>query len=692
MTTAATKLATVQPDLEMAQEFLARLDPAGIFTFQTYTDKASDSPKNGNRGDPLAKILHGTLDQHREKLLSLHEKGAGVFVMVNAGDGAGRSAHNVNRVRAVFVDLDGAPLQPVLSCEAAPHIVVESSSGRWHAYWLVSDCPLDAFRPMQKAIMARFDGDISVHDLPRVLRLPGFLHRKAEPQLVRLEGTPRQMPSVASYPIAALRAVFSEPRETSATTIAPMVGVSSDSNEPFSRICGDGDRTLHLTQSAGALIRKGLPLHQVVTIAKDWNTRNTPPLDMDKVESTCASIQRTHQRNHPELTHRSTSAEVIPLFPRSEARIDRYLEREPAPRRWLLTDCLPQGKVGALIAPGGTGKSQFLLQLAVSVATGQPFLTWSIGEPGGVLCLFAEDDDEEIHRRFHRIYCRMTCSSAVDDEALKRLKENLHIRSMVGLDNLMTIADRGTGEVRPTDYAERLILVAQEIPNLRLIVIDPGSRFRGGDENVAQDTTRFIEVMEKVSRCTGANVLVAHHANKGSMQAGEASQSAQRGSSAFTDGVRWQMNLSYLSEKEQRQFNIDANEKRLYLTAAVTKNNYGPPGSDLVLHREEDGLLVPANVVLEPTASDAELLRKVKSRLILEMRAGAIYTRSRFEESFGGIKGEFKIGKNALRTKLSQWIKNKQLVIGTKNGLFPDSTMASRYVALSEKIAEQTMH
>jgi len=92
-------------------------------------------------------------------------------------------------VRAVFVDLDGAPLEPVLTCGLEPHIVCESSPGRFHAYWLCDDCPLDKFESVQRALARRFAGDGSVHDLPRVLRVPGFVHAKGEPFLSHvLEG------------------------------------------------------------------------------------------------------------------------------------------------------------------------------------------------------------------------------------------------------------------------------------------------------------------------------------------------------------------------------------------------------------------------------------------------------------------------------------------------------------------------
>ena len=113
--------------------------------------------------------------------------------MVNAGDGTVRSgsrtcrtAANVIRVRALFVDLDGAPISPVITSELPPDWVVQSSPERWHAYWQVDDCPHQDFGAAQAALAKRFDGDASVKDLPRVMRVPGFVHRKDAPFLSQL--------------------------------------------------------------------------------------------------------------------------------------------------------------------------------------------------------------------------------------------------------------------------------------------------------------------------------------------------------------------------------------------------------------------------------------------------------------------------------------------------------------------------
>jgi RecA-family ATPase len=66
----------------------------------------------------------------------------------------------------------------------------------------------------------------------------------------------------------------------------------------------------------------------------------------------------------------------------------------------LFKDIIPCGKVILLVAPGGTGKTMFAIQLGASVATGCPFAdVWETGETGGALLLLGEDDDEELHRR-----------------------------------------------------------------------------------------------------------------------------------------------------------------------------------------------------------------------------------------------------------------------------------------------------
>lgn len=122
--------------------------------------------------------------------------GAGIFVMINRGDGMGRRAENVIGVRAHFVDLDGAPLKPVLEAPLRPNIIVETSPGRYHVYWIVDGIGLQEFWYFQRELARRFGGDPKVKDLPRVMRVPGFFHLKEAPFLVRIIEPTLEVPYV----------------------------------------------------------------------------------------------------------------------------------------------------------------------------------------------------------------------------------------------------------------------------------------------------------------------------------------------------------------------------------------------------------------------------------------------------------------------------------------------------------------
>ena len=160
-------------DLEAAARHLRFLDPhEPRHTYQVAPD-VDGAPR---------RVYHGPLAAVARHLIRANEKGAGVYVMVNAGDLLGRKRENVTRVRFGFVDLDGAPLPEPDDHEA--HAIIWSSPGKAHLYWRVRDVPVELFRPMQLGLARTFSGDESVVDPPRVLRLAGFLHRKRHPYLV----------------------------------------------------------------------------------------------------------------------------------------------------------------------------------------------------------------------------------------------------------------------------------------------------------------------------------------------------------------------------------------------------------------------------------------------------------------------------------------------------------------------------
>ena len=371
------------------------------------------------------------------------------------------------------------------------------------------------------------------------------------------------------------------------------------------------------------------------------------------------------------ITHRlqrsqtALQGELTPLFDVNSFRASRYLSI-PAPlRRWLMQEVIPLGIVAQLVAPGGTGKTMASLQLGVAVATGQPFADlWHVGEPGAVLMLLGEDDDSELHRRIANISHQMTANP----EAIALLGQNLFIKSVIGEDNLMTNTDPVSREVKHTAFTDRLILTASQIPNIKLIVIDPASRFRGGDENAAADTTRFVQALERLAQATGATVLLIHHANKASMNGSGTSQGAARGSSALTDGARLQINLNTLNEASRKHHGIAEHDMRQYLTLTIAKTNYSAPQADVLLKRGEGGYLTRADSkpkLTEPTKLETEILRKVRAA----DKAGKPLSKTAFVTKHAGADGPFKIGQKALRDEITEMIASGVIKLDAKNRL-----------------------
>ncbi|MEC3910050.1 PriCT-2 domain-containing protein [Sphingobium sp. CR2-8] len=147
-------------------------------------------------------------DQAMQKLRRWNDAGYGIFVQVNASDGQGVTAANITAATCFFADFDGTPLENVHRLGIAPHVIVETSPGKRHYYWRVIGITLNQFTAVQKRLIALFGSDKSIHDLPRIMRLPGFLHQKNPdaPTLV----TCTVMEGLAPYSISEFMMALSE--------------------------------------------------------------------------------------------------------------------------------------------------------------------------------------------------------------------------------------------------------------------------------------------------------------------------------------------------------------------------------------------------------------------------------------------------------------------------------------------------
>lgn len=248
----------------------------GIKTFQTFADA------DKNRKD-LAKVHHDA-----RQLLRFNRAGAGVFLTINETDGKGRTKENITRVRAVFVDLDGAPPDKLL--EANPHLMVESSPGKYHGYWFVKDFPLEAFKATQQRIAELLGGDKAVNDLPRVMRIPGFVHQKDEPFVSRIVLEHKDIEPmtyaevVAKFPPAPVHKWTAPKHQQHA--------VSSDGEYRGQYGTSKGNRNHGLARFVGGMVKRQLDESHIEHEAVKWGMGCSPPMDMGEIMGVVRSVGR----------------------------------------------------------------------------------------------------------------------------------------------------------------------------------------------------------------------------------------------------------------------------------------------------------------------------------------------------------------------------------------------------------------
>jgi len=143
----------------------------------------SDKPGSAFAGQKLGCTLEGFSDV--ADLLKQHnEQGRGVYFVINYG---GHEDADIRRINAQFMECDDLPLEEQLAKIQAfplePSLIVKTRKSL-HCYWLIKNGKVDAFRRIQRGLIAYFGADAACVNESRVFRLPGFYHCKEEPVLV----------------------------------------------------------------------------------------------------------------------------------------------------------------------------------------------------------------------------------------------------------------------------------------------------------------------------------------------------------------------------------------------------------------------------------------------------------------------------------------------------------------------------
>ena len=217
------------------------------------------------------------------------------------------------------------------------------------------------------------------------------------------------------------------------------------------------------------------------------------------------------------------------------------------------------------------------MQLAASIAGGCDLtgLGWVSHGSAAQKATYFPAEDPEIALR-HRMY---SLGQRISSQCVRDLvTENLKVYQVCAGPNLLQ--QNWFDEIR------------RKAEGSRLVVFDTLRRFHFADENASGDMAMVLSALEMIAEDTGAAVLFLHHTSKGSALNGQGGeQQASRGSSVLVDNVRWQANLTGMTEKEAKINCVPNDDRRRYVRLNVPKVNYSKMPVDEWLIRTSSGLL-----------------------------------------------------------------------------------------------------
>ncbi len=173
---------------------------------------------------------------------------------------------------------------------------------------------------------------------------------------------------------------------------------------------------------------------------------------------------------------------------------DLLAEPDPGPTPWLVQDLIVDQSIIAAVGRWKTTKSYGLLDLCISIATGEPaFGKYEIPQPGTVIFVNEESGRAALRRRLDSL-CR---GRAIDPE---RLRGTL----LLGANTQIKLDSQR--------WQDELIQLGQ-VYQPRLFVFDPLARMKASarEENAQTDMAPLIEFLRLLRHETGSAVSFVHH-------------------------------------------------------------------------------------------------------------------------------------------------------------------------------------
>lgn len=277
----------------------------------------------------------------------------------------------------------------------------------------------------------------------------------------------------------------------------------------------EGGRNDACARLAGYFFKKGMTYDIVESLLLDWNERNDPPMPTKEVRTTIKSIERSHatsdfQPTSVQFTDDRAEDEKQESQKQSSFDVMRMVDYVKGYGgggvSWLVDEWLPDKSITFLVSPPESYKTWILLDLAVSVASGAPFLgRYQINSPGPTMIIQQEDSHEGLTDRLALIVeQKLNAVPKLEGDtwqvpAMPDLPIYVHPSRQLRFDNKKVIEE-----------------LEQQIAAIRpkVIMIDPLYSTTASTDNYMADLANQMMVLKTFRDKYGCSFLIAHHSKK----------------------------------------------------------------------------------------------------------------------------------------------------------------------------------
>lgn len=477
---------------------------------------------------------------------------------------------------AYYVDIDDATAAETAKekyKDCSPTCVVvtgRTPHKRLQLWWRLETPERDhtRARAQNSALAAAFDGDRSVVNPSRVMRLAGSIAWPAKPDRVP-ELTELHLFNdgrLKTYPDGKIQKSFPAVIEDNATlssalNIGTPDGVSVEG--AIQAIRSGKNWHNHTLRLIAHWISRGWSDVEILAAAESFTLNGyTVAQTLRDVARMTTGARAKWAISDP--VHNLDEIATTPLCPQFVT--DLNIAMLP-PRRWVLGRSLIIGYLTLLVSPPGVGKTTLVLAQAIAICTGKNITGHDIAEVGKVWLHNNEDDNDELKRRLAAILQHFNLT-------INDIRNKLVLSSGAERPLMIAKTDREGNVVRQPDVAACIDFIKNN--EIKVFITDPFVETHNVEENSNEQIKEVAMLYREIARQANCAVLLVHHTSKPQQASSDGhagNMNTARGASSLLGVARVVQTFYGMSHRDADKFGLGEEDRHRYVRLDDAKAN-----------------------------------------------------------------------------------------------------------------------